>query len=111
MEKLMTTNVLKKLGFIRIAFAASIGIPLLIGTSANAQAPAAGGEATTERVVVTGSNIPTAEEVTANPVDIVNEAEIQRSGEATDILQVLEKRDPDFVGVGNLGQTNANISS
>src|ERR1700737_1663947 len=68
-------------------------------------------EATPERLVVTGSLIPTAEEVTANPVDIFTSADIQRSGEATDILQVLEKRDPDFVGVGNIGQTNANIFS
>ena len=110
----MTTNLFKKFGFIRIALAASIGIPLFIATSANAQAPPpppAAPEATTERVIVTGSLIPTAEEVTANPVDTLTEADIQRSGEATDILQVLEKRDPDFVGVGNIGQTNANISA
>src|SRR6202022_1174620 len=87
------------------------GIPLFIATSANAQAPAPPPEATTERVIVTGSLIPTAEEATANPVDPLTEADVQRSGEATDILQVLEKRDPDFVGVGNLGQTNANISA
>src|SRR6266404_6832947 len=114
MKQLMTTNLFKKFGFIRIALAASIGIPLFIATSANAQAPPpppAAPEATTERVIVTGSLIPTAEEVTANPVDTLTEADIQRSGEATDILQVLEKRDPDFVGVGNIGQTNANISA
>jgi len=112
MEKQMTRNLFKKFGFIRIALAASVGIPLFIATSANAQVPppAPAPEATTERVVVTGSLIPTAEEVTANPVDILTSADIQRSGEATDILQVLTKRDPDFVGVGNLGQTNANIA-
>ena len=107
----MTRNLFKKFGFIRIALAASVGIPLFIATSANAQAPAPPPEATTERVVVTGSLIPTAEEVTANPVDILTSADIQRSGEATDILQVLTKRDPDFIGAGNLGQTNANISA
>ena len=114
MKQQMTTNLFKKFGFIRIALAASVGIPLFIATSANAQAPApppAAPEATTERVVVTGSLIPTAEEVTANPVDILTSADIQRSGEATDILQVLEKRDPDFVGAGNIGQSNANIES
>ncbi len=109
----MTRNLFKKFGFIRIALAASVGIPLFIATSANAQVPppAPAPEATTERVVVTGSLIPTAEEVTANPVDILTSADIQRSGEATDILQVLQKRDPDFIGVGNLGQTNANIAA
>jgi iron complex outermembrane receptor protein len=111
MEKQMTRNLFKKFGFIRIALAASVGIPLFIATSANAQAPAPPPEATTERVVVTGSLIPTAEEVTANPVDILTSADIQRSGEVADILQVLEKRDPDFIGVGNLGQTNANIAA
>src|SRR4030088_1562173 len=112
MKQQMTRNLFKKFGFIRIALAASVGIPLFIATSANAQVPAPPPpEATTERVVVTGSLIPPAEEVTANPVDIFTSADIQRSGEATDILQVLEKRDPDFVGAGNIGQTNANIFS
>ena len=67
MEKLMTKNVLKKFGFIRVAVTACVGFPLFIVTSANAQTPtpspaaAAAGEATTERVIVTGSNIPTTE--------------------------------------------------
>ena len=74
MEKQMTRNLFKKFGFIRIALAASVGIPLFIATSANAQSPAPPPEATTERVVVTGSLIPTAEEVTANPVDTLTES-------------------------------------
>ena len=36
-----------------------------------------------ERVIVTGSNIPTAEEVGPNPVDIYNRANINKSGEFT----------------------------
>jgi len=60
---------------------------------------------------VTGSNIPTAEEVTPSNIDTLTDQDIQRSGQAGDVLQVLTKTDPDFTGAGNLGSTNANISS
>ena len=36
-----------------------------------------------ERVIVTGSNIPTAEEVGPNPVDIITRDRIEKSGERT----------------------------
>ncbi len=79
MEKLMIKNVLNKFGFVRIALVASVGFPLLLASNAFAQnpppppppgaAPApAPGAAEVERVIVTGSNIPTAEEVGPNPV-------------------------------------------
>src|SRR5467141_1174483 len=84
MEKPMTRNVQKTLG-IRVALAAAVAFPLIIAMSARAQepapppptgtnvAPAAGApaatEATAERVIVTGSNIPTAEEVGPKTVD------------------------------------------
>jgi iron complex outermembrane recepter protein len=45
--------------------------------------PASGAAATAERVIVTGSNIPTAEEVGVNPVDIYNRETISKSGERT----------------------------
>jgi iron complex outermembrane receptor protein len=110
MEKQMIRNMFKKLEFVRIAFVASVGLPLFI-TSVNAQNPSpAPGEATAAAVVVTGSNIPTAEEVTANPLDTLTTADIDRSG-ASDVLNVLIKRNPDFVGAGNVGNSNANIAS
>jgi iron complex outermembrane receptor protein len=68
--------------------------------------PVSAGEATTEAVVVTGSYIPTAEEVTASPLDTLTTAEIARSG-TPDVLNTLQKRNPDFVGAGNIGSTNA----
>jgi iron complex outermembrane receptor protein len=105
MEKQMIRNMFKKSEFVRIAFAASVGLPLFIVTSAFAQ-----NEATATAVVVTGSNIPTAEEVGANPVDTVTTADIDRSGQQ-DVLTILQKRNPDFVGGGNIGNTNANIAS
>ncbi len=63
--------------------------------SAFAQEPAApapaGGEATVERVIVTGSNIPTAEEVGPNPVDTYRSEDIRRIGvrTTTDLVQKL----------------------
>src|SRR5436853_6537642 len=42
-----------------------------------------GASATAERVIVTGSNIPTAEEVGPNPVDIYNQETMSKSGERT----------------------------
>jgi iron complex outermembrane receptor protein len=78
-------------GFLRMTLAACVGIPLIIASSAFAQnlappptgaaPPAATAEA--ERVIVTGSNIPTAEEVGPNPVDTYNRDSINKSGELT----------------------------
>src|ERR1700693_977098 len=100
MEKPMTRNVQKTLG-IRVALVAAVAFPLIIATSARAQdatAPAppptgtnlapnaaapATTEATAERVVVTGSNIPTAEEVGPNPVDTYRRDDITRLGVRT----------------------------
>ena len=97
---------MKTFGILRAVLAAALGLPFLLTTSAFAQAP----EATTERVTVTGSYIPTAEEVTASPLDTVTSQDINRSG-AQDVLTTLQTRNPDFVGAGNLGNTNANISA
>ncbi len=127
----MITNIIQRLGTVRTALLAGVGLSLLVSMSLKAQspegsppsslpengpgpapapAPASTGEASTERVVVTGSYIPTAEEVTASPLDTITTQEINRSG-STDVLTVLQKRNPDFVGAGNLGNTNANIAS
>ncbi len=103
----MIRNVLKTLISFQAIFLAVVGIP-----SAHAQAPAPdAGTATAGAVIVTGSNIPTAEEVTPSNVDTLTDQDIKRSGQSGDILQVLTKTDPDFTGAGNLGSTNANISS
>src|SRR6266566_5061828 len=83
-----------------VSLAVQIGISLLITFSAMAQNPATppgpapgmaaapaavsgGAEATAERVIVTGSNIPTAEEVGPNPVLNYNRDVIEKVGERT----------------------------
>src|SRR5438477_10429307 len=122
MEKPMTRNVQKTLG-IRVALVAAVAFPLIIAMSARAQEPApppptgtnvapAGGaaarEATAERVIVTGSNIPTAEEVGPNPVDTYRRDDITRLGvrTPTDLIQ----RIPAVTG-SNLGENVTNGGS
>src|SRR5437867_5095025 len=90
----MTITGLCKFGFLRMALVACVGIPLIIASSAFAQnppppppPPTGAGPAPppteVERVIVTGSNIPTAEEVGPNPVDTYNRDNINKSGEIT----------------------------
>ena len=117
----MTRNVLKPLGSIRVALAIAVGLPLLIVSNAFAQEPAAapappttgtnistqgaGGQAEVERVIVTGSNIPTAEEVGPNPVDTYRKDDITRLGvrTAADLIRAL----PASTGAANTeSQTN-----
>jgi len=61
-----------------------------------------------EAFVVTGSNIPTAADAVAVPVTIINQAEIERTGLGSNLLEVLQTRMPSFAGSGNLGATNGN---
>lgn len=94
----MSRNVFKKFGSIRAAFIATVGFPLLIATSAYAQnpPPAAAGEATTERVTVTGSYIPTAEGESALPVTVYQADVIQKAGANTPAEGLRQL--PSFVG-------------
>src|SRR2546421_8910063 len=88
MEKLMIKNVLNKFEFVRIALVASVGFPFIVASNAFAQAPpppppgaaAPAPAAEVERVIVTGSLIPTAEEVGPNPVFSLNRDLINKSG-------------------------------
>src|SRR5213594_333848 len=114
MEKLMTKNVLNKLGFLSALFVAAVGFPLIFASSASAQLPAPavpaqpGSPAATaevERVVVTGSNIPTAEETGPNPVDTYRPQDIEKLGirNATDLTTFI----PQEAG-GTINQNIAN---
>src|SRR6266513_2851839 len=114
MEKLMTKNVLNKLGFLGAVFVAAVGFPLIFASSASAQLPspavpaapgAAAPQAEVERVVVTGSNIRTAEETGPNPVDTYRPQDIEKLGirNATDLTTFI----PQEAG----GTVNQNMSN
>src|SRR5437867_7193385 len=113
MEKLMTQNALKTFRFVRLALMASVGFPFTLTSNAFAQLPApavpanpaAPPSAEVERVVVTGSNIPTAEETGPNPVDTYRPQDIEKLGirNATDLTTFI----PQEAG----GTVNQNIAN
>src|SRR5215813_8628003 len=121
MEKLMTKNALKTFRFVRLALMAGVGFPLILASNAFAQlpapavpaepaapgigAPAPAGAAEVERVVVTGSNMPTAEETGPNPVDTYRPQDIEKLGirSATDLQEFI----PQAAG----GTVNLNIGN
>jgi iron complex outermembrane receptor protein len=90
MEKPMIRYVLNTLGSFRSAFVVGVGLPFLIAASAYAQ------EATTERVIVTGSYIPTAETESALPVTVYTAEVLQKQGANTPVEGLRQL--PSFVG-------------
>src|SRR5256885_5145317 len=117
MEKLPKTNRRIKIEFVRLASVASVGFSLLFVANTFGQAPPLGGapppsgapagasEATAERVIVTGSNIPTSEETGPNPVDTYRTEDIQKLG-VVNQTDLLTKLPIEAGGTGN--QNNAN---
>jgi len=83
---------------------ASVGFPLILASNTFAQLPApavpaeagapAPSTAEVERVVVTGSNIPTAEETGPNPVDTYRPQDIEKLGirNATDLQEFIPQQ-------------------
>jgi iron complex outermembrane receptor protein len=92
----MIRNVLHTLGSFRSALAVGVGLPFLIAASAYAQAPAPSTEATTERVIVTGSYIPTAETESALPVTVYTAEVLRKQGANTPVEGLRQL--PSFVG-------------
>ena len=114
----MIKNVLNKFGFVRIALVASVGFPFIVASNAFAQAapppppPGAGAApapaAEVERVIVTGSLIPTAEEVGPNPVFSINRDLINKSGAGTTTEQLLQRQP--VIGGSNIPVQNNGTS-
>src|SRR6478752_5566691 len=94
----MIRNVLHTFGSFRTALAAVVGIPLVLAGSAYAQnpTPAPAAEATTERVIVTGSYIPTAETESALPVTVYTAEVLKKQGANTPVEGLRQL--PSFVG-------------
>src|SRR6184192_3408936 len=84
---------------------AIVGFFLIFTANAFAQQAAAPGAAEVERVIVTGSNIPTAEETGPNPVDTYRPADLEKLGIRN--AQDLETFLPQEAG----GTVNLNISN
>src|SRR6266700_6674181 len=114
----MIKKVLNKFGFVRIAIVASVGFPFILASNALAQdppaapAPAAAAPpapaAEVERVIVTGSLIPTAEEVGPNPVFSINRDLINKSGAGTTTEQLLQRQP--VIGGSNIPVQNNGTS-
>src|SRR5437763_3248015 len=99
----MTKDALQMFRCVRLALMASVGFPFILTSNAFAQlpAPAVPAEpgapapsAEVERVVVTGSNIPTAEETGPNPVDTYRPQDIEKLGirSATDLQEFIPQQ-------------------
>jgi iron complex outermembrane receptor protein len=131
----MISHVVRKFGFLRTALAVGAAIPILAVSSAFAQEPspaanspaeplnapgaasaapltgnepaqsATGGTAETERIIVTGSNIPTAQEVGPNPVLNINRDLINKSPErsAEELIKNLPVANGGGIPVSNNG--------
>src|SRR6266513_567311 len=123
MEKLMIKNMPIKFGSLRVALVASVGFPLIFASNALAQnpppppppppgaaaAPApAPGAAEVERVIVTGSNIPTAEEVGPNPVFSLNRDLINKSGQGNTVEDLLKTQS--VIGANSIPASNNGVA-
>src|SRR6266581_6120665 len=95
-----------KRGYVCAALMAAVGCFVIFAANGSAQQAAATGVAEVERVIVTGSHIPTAEETGPNPVDMYRPADIEKLGvrNATDFLNRL----PQEMGA-TLNQNTSNI--
>src|SRR6266404_2486714 len=92
----MIRNVLHTLGSLRSALVAVVGIPLVIANAYGQAATPAPTEATTERVIVTGSYIPTAETESALPVTVYTAEVLRKQGANTPVEGLRQL--PSFVG-------------
>ncbi len=62
-----------------------------------------------EKVVVTGSYIPYALDAPAVPIKVIGAPQIEATGESGDLLEVIRRAMPQFVGNANMGSSNSNI--
>src|SRR5262245_37944730 len=90
----------------RATLIVAVGCYVIFGANAFAEETATSGGVEVERVIVTGSNIPTAVEVGPDPVDTYRPADIEKLGvrNATDFLNRL----PQEMGA-TLKQNTSNI--
>src|SRR5438128_6153481 len=97
-------NALDKLGFLPVALAATAAFSLVSTPNTSGQEQTA----EVERVIVTGSLIPTAEEVGPNPVFSINRDLINKSGAGTTTEQLLQRQP--VIGGSNIPVQNNRTS-
>lgn len=99
--------------FAAVTLFAGAALVSSVGYAQTAAAPGTDDEGKTitlDKYEVTGSYIPYSADAPAVPVRIVGAPEIAATGQTTDLLEVIRKTVPQFVGNGNLGSANSNIS-
>src|SRR5262245_46335663 len=112
----MRRNPIRRLAPRHFISASAAGLFGLFGCSVSAQNPSPipeiPTEAEAERVIVTGSNIPTAEEVGSNPVDTYRPQDIEKLGarNATDLLTKLPQEMGTTINQNANGATGGNGS-
>lgn len=90
-----------------LAWTALLGVPVVaVPALAQDTATPATEPERMEKVVVTGSNIPTAETVTLAPVDVLTTETIAKTGAAE--FETLAKKLPSTIGAGNFGMSRGN---
>jgi outer membrane receptor protein involved in Fe transport len=120
----MITTEIRKLGLLRTSLVVGLAVPILAATGfaqnpapaadaaattaaspAPAGQPATGAVAETERIIVTGSNIPTAQEVGPNPVLNINRDLINKSPErsAEELIKDLPVANGGGIPISNNG--------
>ena len=73
-----------------------------------ARSPSSDPIAVLDKLVVTGSNIPTAADAAAVPVTVIGKQQIDDTGLNSNLLEVLRKRLPSLAGRNNVGNSNGN---
>jgi iron complex outermembrane recepter protein len=109
----MKTSVRKSLAVrvLLVGLASSIATLSYAQSASNAPDNTDGEVLKLEKFEVTGSYIPMAGTATAIPVTTLDAQAIADTGVTTNVLEVLRKAAPQFMGNGNLGNANANIAS
>jgi iron complex outermembrane receptor protein len=108
----MLRNFLRNDGFLRLRMlAVALGSSLAALEAARGQTSIEPNEIEPpDRVIVTGSNIPTSAETGSAPVTVLDQQGIARTG-TDDPQVVLQMFEPSFTGGGNLGPSNADIGA
>ena len=76
-------------------------------TNPSTNAAPASAPANQQAIVITGSAVPTPPDKVAVPVTVINSAQIQKAGVATNVLEILRKQVPSFGGRSSTGNSNA----